>query len=56
MVEKADEILKELAEMNETDGRAFKIKNDPRIIPCVGQFLRKTSLEELSQLFNVLKG
>ena len=56
MVEKADEMLKELAEMNEADGPAFKIKNDPRIIPWVGQFLRKTSLDELPQLFNVLKG
>jgi exopolysaccharide biosynthesis polyprenyl glycosylphosphotransferase len=56
MVEKADEMLKELAEMNEADGPAFKIKNDPRIIPWVGHFLRKTSLDELPQLFNVLKG
>lgn len=55
MVEDADERLKELEEMNEADGPAFKIKNDPRIIPWVGTFLRKTSLDELPQLFNVLK-
>lgn len=55
MVADADERLKELAEMNEADGPAFKIRNDPRIIPWVGSFLRKTSLDELPQLFNVLK-
>jgi exopolysaccharide biosynthesis polyprenyl glycosylphosphotransferase len=55
MVENADEMLKELEEMNEADGPVFKIKNDPRIIPFVGSFLRKTSLDELPQLFNVLK-
>lgn len=56
MVENADELQKELAEMNEADGPVFKIKNDPRIIPHVGSFLRKTSLDELPQLLNVLKG
>ncbi len=55
MVADADERLKELAEMNEADGPAFKIRNDPRIIPWVGTFLRKSSLDELPQLFNVLK-
>jgi len=55
MVKDADERLKELEEMNEADGPAFKIKNDPRIIPFIGTFLRKTSLDELPQLFNVLK-
>jgi len=56
MVENADELLKELAEMNEADGPAFKIKDDPRIIPYIGVFLRKTSLDELPQLLNVLRG
>ncbi len=55
MVEHADELLKELEEMNEADGPAFKIKNDPRIIPFIGSILRKTSLDELPQLFNVLR-
>ncbi len=56
MVENADELQKELAEMNEADGPVFKIKNDPRIIPHIGSFLRRTSLDELPQLFNVIKG
>ena len=56
MVSNADELLKELKSKNEADGPAFKIKNDPRIIPWVGTFLRKTSLDELPQLINVLKG
>nr|MDA3918821.1 exopolysaccharide biosynthesis polyprenyl glycosylphosphotransferase [Deltaproteobacteria bacterium] len=55
MYEDADERLKELEEMNEADGPAFKIKDDPRIIPYIGSFLRKSSLDELPQLFNVLR-
>jgi exopolysaccharide biosynthesis polyprenyl glycosylphosphotransferase len=44
-----------LAHLNEMDGPVFKIKNDPRITP-VGRFIRKTSIDELPQLINVLRG
>jgi exopolysaccharide biosynthesis polyprenyl glycosylphosphotransferase len=55
MVVDADERKKDLAHLNEKDGPAFKILNDPRITK-LGRFLRKTSIDELPQLFNVLKG
>lgn len=55
MVVDADEKKKELAHLNELDGPAFKMANDPRITR-VGRFIRKTSIDELPQLFNVLKG
>lgn len=56
MVKDADRMVDELKAQNEADGPAFKIKNDPRIIPFIGTLLRKTSLDELPQLINVLKG
>jgi len=55
MVQNAEKMKARLIEMNESDGPAFKIKKDPRITP-VGRALRKTGLDELPQLFNVLKG
>ena len=55
MVVDAEDRLKELLEENEMDGPVFKIADDPRITR-VGKFIRKTSIDELPQLFNVLKG
>ena len=51
----AEAELEDLLELNEMDGPCFKIKNDPRITR-VGQFIRKTSIDELPQLWNVLRG
>jgi len=55
MVADAEAKIAALEALNEVDGPAFKIKNDPRITG-LGKFLRKTSLDELPQLINVLKG
>jgi exopolysaccharide biosynthesis polyprenyl glycosylphosphotransferase len=55
MVPNAHLMQKELEGLNEAQGPVFKIKNDPRITPF-GRVLRKTSLDELPQLFNVLRG
>ena len=51
----ADKMIDQLAKQNEMDGPVFKMKNDPRITR-VGKYLRKLSLDELMQFFNVLKG
>ena len=51
----ADQMLESLLHKNEMTGPVFKIKNDPRITR-VGKILRKTSVDELPQLWNVLKG
>lgn len=55
MVPDAEEKLEALLQNNEMDGPAFKMKEDPRITR-VGRFLRKSSIDELPQLWNVLKG
>jgi exopolysaccharide biosynthesis polyprenyl glycosylphosphotransferase len=55
MVVNAEEILDELLSKNEADGPVFKIKEDPRVTKS-GKWLRKTSIDELPQLWNVLKG
>ncbi len=55
MVCDAEAKKKELMKFNEVNGAAFKMKDDPRITQ-LGKFMRKTSIDELPQLFNVLKG
>jgi exopolysaccharide biosynthesis polyprenyl glycosylphosphotransferase len=55
MYEDADLQQHEVAHLNEMDGPVFKVKDDPRVTP-VGRLLRKTSLDETPQLFNILKG
>ena len=55
MTSNAEQLKHELAAMNEMSGPVFKVTNDPRITPF-GKWLRKYSLDELPQLFNVLRG
>ena len=51
----AEQRKADLAHLNEQDGPAFKMKDDPRITP-LGRLIRKTSIDELPQFFNVIKG
>ena len=55
MVANAEELKEKLAEENEMSGPMFKMRDDPRITK-VGKFIRKTSIDELPQLINVVKG
>lgn len=55
MVSNAEEKLESILDQNETTGAMFKMKNDPRVTK-IGRLIRKTSVDELPQLWNVLKG
>ncbi|MBO0589169.1 sugar transferase [Sporosarcina sp. E16_8] len=55
MVHNAEEKLEELLKYNEVSGAMFKMKDDPRVTK-IGRFIRRTSIDELPQLFNVLRG
>lgn len=55
MYTNAEDKLKDLLDQNEVSGAMFKMKDDPRVTK-VGKFIRKTSIDELPQLFNVLRG
>lgn len=55
MCKDAEKHLSELEKLNERDGPIFKIRNDPRVTR-VGKFIRKTCIDELPQLINIIKG
>nr|WP_284238222.1 sugar transferase [Paenibacillus glycanilyticus] len=55
MVPNAEDLLTELLHKNEIEGHMFKMKHDPRIT-TIGRFIRRTSIDELPQLWNVVRG
>ncbi|MGI6085249.1 MAG: sugar transferase [Acetivibrionales bacterium] len=55
MVMNADKLIADLEKKNEAQGPMFKIKDDPRVTK-IGRFIRKTSIDELPQLINIIKG
>lgn len=55
MCQNADELKEQLLKLNERDGPVFKITNDPRVTR-VGKFLRRSSMDELPQLINIIRG
>jgi lipopolysaccharide/colanic/teichoic acid biosynthesis glycosyltransferase len=56
MVKEAEKLKEKYLDLNEADGPVFKIRNDPRFINGLGKFLARSGLDELPNIFNVLKG